>query len=382
MRKIIFIILVLAVLISGGLYAFARKAPDLVRNSLQRSINKTVRIDAVEYRFPWTFELRGFQILETQEPFVGEPCFVVDKVLLDMSPLSLSRSRFILDSVEVSGASVIVRKRGGKLMHAFSKSMRSSPTQGEASPEALKAPSQALPLIIHRFHLSKSSFKFMDYDVQDTGFVMELDQIEAVVSNISFPPTSSKTNYKIDSRLLQGRQQRAAQLNIEGWTQIADYETDAQIRATELLLPYFRPYYAQVTPADIDDGRLSSRAALRIHDRIFTGDIDLELAGLYFKGYEEGGELFGLKADQILPFLKDSAGRLQFHIVLQWDLNDHGLEKRTVIRRAIEQSLKKTLLGNVGGILEKTLQKFTNPDGGLSKDDLDDTLKKVKKLFR
>ncbi len=222
----------------------------------------------------------------------------------------------------------------------------------------------------------------MDYDVQETGFVMELDQIEAEVKNITFPPALSKTNYHIDARLLQGRQQRPAQLSISGWTQIADHETDAQIKVTDILLPYFRPYYRQVTPADIEDGRLSSRAALRIHEQLFTGDVDLELAGLYFKGYEEGEELFGLKADQILSFLKDSSGRLQFHVVLQWDLADRGLEKRAVIRRAIERSLKKTLLGNVGGILEKTLQKFTDPDGGVSKDDLDDTLKKVKKLFQ
>ncbi len=120
MKKIILILLILAVLISGGLYAFARRAPGLMRSAIQRSIDKTVRIDSVEYRFPWTFELKGFQILETQEPFLGEPCFTVDKVLLDVSPLSLSSDRFILDNIEVTGASVTVRKRGGKLMHAFS----------------------------------------------------------------------------------------------------------------------------------------------------------------------------------------------------------------------------------------------------------------------
>ncbi len=382
MKKIILVFLILAVLISGGLYAFARKAPGLVRNALQHSINKTVHIDAVEYRFPWTFELKGFRILETQEPFIGETCFAVDKVLLDVSPLSLSRSRFILDNVDVSNARVVVRKREGKLMHAFSEAVGVS---AAASPEtaSIKVSSgQTLPLLIHRFHLSQSRFQFIDYDAQETGFVMELDQIEAKIGNISFPPTTSKTNYRVAARLLQGRQQRSAHLNIAGWTQAADYETDAQVRVTDLLLTYFRPYYGQVTPAVIEDGRLSSRAALRIHKGLFTGDIDLELVGLYFRGYEEGEELFGLKAEQILPFLKDSSGRLKFHIVLQWDLNDRGLEKRAVVRRAIEQSLKKTLLGNVGGILEKTLLKFTDPDGAPTKEELDGVLKKVKKLFR
>ncbi len=382
MRKIIFAFLVLAVLISGGLYAFSRKAPDLLRQAIQRSINKNVRIDAIEYRFPWTFELKGFQILETREPFVNEVCFAVDKVLLDVSPLSLSSNRLIVDSVDVNGARVVVRKRNGKLMHAFSGVLPAADAAAaeKTAPEA--APGPALPLVIHRFHLAQSRFQFMDYDVQETGFVIEVDQIEADFQNLILPPGPGRTSYKIDARLLQGRQQRSAELHVTGWTELAGYETDALLRVTDLSLPYFRPYYGQITAAEIEEGRLSSRAALRIHDRLFTGDLDLEVAGLYFRGYEEGEELFGLKADQILSFLKDSAGRLQFHIVLQWDLNDHGVEKKAVIRRAIEQSLKKTLLGNVGGILEKTLQKFSDPDSGASKEDWDDTLKKVKKLFQ
>ena len=79
---------------------------------------------------------------------------------------------------------------------------------------------------------------------------------------------------------------------------------------------------------------------------------------------------------------KASGGRLKFQIVLQWDLGDPNLKKSDVIRRSIERSLKKTVLGNVGNILESTLKRIG--DGGLdaSKDDLQGALKKVKELFR
>ena len=184
MRKIILLLLILAVLISGGLYAFARKMPDLVRSGLQRSIHKTVHIDAVEYRFPWSFELRGFQILETQAPFAGEPCFAVDKVLLDVSPISLSRSRFIIDNVDVSGARVVVRKRDGKLMHAFSEATGVSAAAGAEKTLPKASSGQDLPLVIRHFRLSQSRFQFIDYDVQQSGFVMELDQIEAAIRNM------------------------------------------------------------------------------------------------------------------------------------------------------------------------------------------------------
>ena len=58
------------------------------------------------------------------------------------------------------------------------------------------------------------------------------------------------------------------------------------------------------------------------------------------------------------------------------------MQKRERIRQAIEKSLKKTLLANVGNILEKTIKTFSEGGMDQAKDDFEDTLKKVKKLFR
>ena len=385
MRKIILVVLFLSVAVAAGIYVFSRKAPQLLRDAIARSINKSVSIDAIEYRFPGTFELRGFRILESREPFINEVCFSVDKVLLDVSPLSLSQEQLIIDKIDVREALVVVRNRGGKLYHALSDAMTQAdtPAAGEAGgmPATARVDSQ-LPLLIHRFHLGSSRFQFVDYDVQDTGFVVELDQIEANLRHIAFPPQAVKTVYRVDARLAQGRGQKAAAFEASGWTVFGDYDTDALFRLTDLSLPYFRPYYSQVSPAEIEEGWLSSRASLRIVQKQVTANIDLELAGLYFKSYESGDELFGLKADEILSFLKDRSGRLQFPFVLQWELGQRGVEKREIVRRAIERSLKRTLIGNVGNVLERTLGKLSGSDMDPSKDDWEDTLKKVKKLFR
>jgi hypothetical protein len=372
MKKLVLILLVLAVLFAAGVYFFSRRAPDLLKGSLERALNKTVRIQAIEYRFPGTFELQGFRVLENEEPFRDEICFSVDKVLLHVSPLSLTRSRLLITSVDVSEALVVVRNRRGKLFHALSGAMKAAPAGGPEGPvtEAAAAPAQ-MPLVIQRFHLGKSRFQFIDYDVQQEGFVVELDQIEAQLKRLAFPASQTKTHYQVEARL-----------SVSGWTVLSGYDTDALFRVTDLSLPYFKPYYTQVTPADIEEGRLTSYSSLRISQKIVTANVDLELADLYFRSYETGEELFGLKADEILSFLKDSAGKLKFQLVLQWELGQRGVEKREVIRRAIEQSLKKTLLGNVGNVLERTLQKLSVSDMDETKDDLEDTLKKVKKLFR
>jgi hypothetical protein len=269
-------------------------------------------------------------------------------------------------------------------MHALSDAMPQPPAPGPGgAPGPSAAPGRSpMPLAIHQFHLDQSRFQILDYDVQETGFVIEFDQIEARIEDIALPPGPVRTRYRVEAKLPQGRAQRAASFEMSGWTVFGDYETDARWVAQDLSLPYFRPYYAQVTPAEIEEGRLSSRAVLRIHDKSLRADVELEAADLYFRSYEEGDQLFGLKAEEILAFLKDSAGRLKLPIVLEWDLAERGVERRAVVRRAIERSLKKTLLGNVSNLLERTIQKYSDADMGQVKDEWDDTLKKVKKLLR
>jgi hypothetical protein len=379
-RKALLTVLILAVIAAGSVNWLSRRSPELLRAAIGRAIHKTVQIDAIEYRFPWTFELMGFRILETHAPFAGEPCFMVDRVLLEVQPLSLSgKKELVVDSIEVDGAHVFIRKKGDKLYHALSDAM----TGQAESPTAGEGPSQPLErqaLAIKRFKLTDGSFRFADYDVQSSGFVVELDQIRAIVEDLSFPPSNERTDYSIQARLPQGRQERQGRAELSGWTVFADHETDALLKASDISLSYFKPYYAQVTDASIDQGWLSARQALRIHEKTLTANTDLELSSLYFSAYEEGEQLFGLKAEEILGFLKDSSGNLKFQFVLQWPLQQRGLERRAVIRRAIEQSLKKTLLGNVGNILERTLQKLSSSGLDAAKDDWEDALKKVKKL--
>ena len=54
----------------------------------------------------------------------------------------------------------------------------------------------------------------------------------------------------------------------------------------------------------------------------------------------------------------------------------------TVSSWSIEKSLKKTILGNVGNILENTLQKIGDQGVVKTKEDLEGKIKKIKDLFK
>ena len=385
MKKILLAVLVLAVLVAGAFNYFSRRAPELLRQSIERALDKTVKIRNIEFNFPWNFELSGVEIRDKREPFNGEVCFVVDKINLAVSPLSLSRKDLIIDRVDVENATIIIRSRGQKLYHILSDAMPAEPSakSPRASSEGdVPGAGATLPLAIRQVRLSNGKFKYIDYDVQSDGFVISLDHIQASAKDINLPAKEEKTFYRIDARLPQGRDQKSAELKMSGWTVFSNYDTDVMLTALDLHLPYFEPYLGQVTGARIRDGYLTSRSSMRVDKQDLTVNADLELNGLYFESYEAGDQLFGLKAEEILSFIKDVAGRLKFQIVLQWNLSDPQVKKSDVIRRSIERSLKKTVLGNIGNILENTLKKIG--EGGIDspKEDWEGTLKKVKELFR
>ncbi len=382
MKKIFLVVLILAVLVAAGIRYVSERAPEYLRAAIQRAVNKPVKIGSIEYQFPWTFELKQFEILETEEPFQGESCFYVDRVLVQVSALSLSNKKLILDNVDATQAVLVIRNRGEKLFHALSNATTHAPQEALKSAEGSSGETdQPLPLMIHRFHLGNSQFRWVDYDAQSSGFVVGLTDIEANIKDISLPLSDEKTIYRIEAKLPQGRGQKAAAIKLSGWTMFESYESDAMLTATELHLPFFKTYLTQVTPADIEDGFLSLRGALSANHKNLMANLDLELTDLLFKSYEDQDQLFGMKANEILSFLKDQSGKLKFQIVLQWPL-DKRIEKRKVIRRAIEESIKKTLLGNAGNILEKTLKTLSESGLDDSKDDWEGTLKKVKNLLR
>lgn len=385
-KKLLLIFFALAALTVFGIHVFSQKAPELLRDAIESALNKKVLIKNIEYHFPRVFELDGFSVQETDAPFKGEGEFHVDHVSLEISPISFSRKELVINRIEVENADIVIRKMDGKLYHAFSDVMevrqnKSAAPSGNKSFVAKALPDQ-IPLKIHSFVLKGSHFKFIDYDAAEQGFVVVFDKINSKIKNINIPADNQKTFYQIDAEMIQGREIRRAPVQVSGWTGFDSWDTDATFSIKGVYLPFFEPYYGQVTGAKIEDGYSDVRAGLKILDKQLDLNLGFELSGLLFDSYEMDNQLFGLKADEILSFLKDSSGRLKFQIVVKWNLSDRSVRLKDVFRRSIERSLRETVLGNVGNILANTLQKIGDSGVSSGKGGLDDKIKKIKDFFK
>ncbi len=383
MKKLLIVLAVLLVVAVVAINIFSRKAPEMLVRSIENALHKKLLIRSIDYHFPGIFELEGFEIKETKD-FAGETSFYVDKIRLEVSPLSLSQKKLVIDAIQVENATVVIRKYHGKLNHAFSDAVKASEPAGPAdqTTASLKRLPAELPLEIRRLTFSKSNFKFIDYDAQEGGFVIVLDEIDAVIDNIALPFSEEKTLYKVGARMPQGRDQKAAEIKLSGRTQFRTKDTDANFSVQGAYLPYFEPYYRQVTQASIANAYVDSRISVLLQHNDMKLDAGLEISELYFQAYESDNQLFGLRAEEILSFLKDRSGRLKFQIEAEWNIADRSVSAKDIIRKSIERSLKKTVIGNVGNILENTLQKLGDAGLDNKKESLEDKIKRIKDILK
>src|SRR3989338_4466408 len=143
-RKILIVAAILAVALVIAVNILSRKAPEFLRSAIERALNKKVIIQSIDYHFPGIFELEGFEVKEG-EPFAGETSFYVDHIRLNVSPMSFSQKKLIIESVDVENAGIFVRKYQDRLAHALSGAMikRSTDASVAGSSAAGRAPRPA-----------------------------------------------------------------------------------------------------------------------------------------------------------------------------------------------------------------------------------------------
>ena len=106
------------------------------------------------------------------------------------------------------------------------------------------------------------------------------------------------------------------------------------------------------------EGYVDLKSVARIDNQYLFEDFDFEISNLHFESYETDDLLFNLKAEKILSFLKDSSGRLKFQVPVRWNMADRSVRFRQVMRKGIEQSLKRTILNSSGQAIESVIREL------------------------
>ena len=97
-KKALIVLAILAAVLFFAANILTQKAPGFLRSAIEKALNKTVIIQSIDYHFPNVFELEGFEVRESGF-FRGETSFYVDQIRLEVSLLSLTKKKLILNAV-------------------------------------------------------------------------------------------------------------------------------------------------------------------------------------------------------------------------------------------------------------------------------------------
>jgi uncharacterized protein involved in outer membrane biogenesis len=380
LRKALLLLAILLAAAAAALTVLARRTPELLVAALERGLGKEVTLSGIRWAFPATFEVRELVIAE-RGAFAGEVSLAVQNARIEVHPAAAFGGRLVLSEIRIDKPQIFIRKLRGRVAHALS---------AEAAPGGPAAPREAGParprkagkapaLVIGRLSVRGGTLQWIDYDIAREGFVVELGKIDADVRNLAFGAGDARTTYEIAGEITQGRERGPAPVRASGWTRVGSLETDANLTAENLWIPYFAPYAGRVTASRIEDGFLSVQSTTLIRDRDLTSNARLVAKDLVFGATEPGNELFGYDAAAILDILRNQAGHITLDIVVRWDMKDPSATFESVLRRSISHSLKATFFSNIQNVVEKALDKAVEGDLDAAGGDLKDLFRQIRR---
>jgi hypothetical protein len=380
LKKIILLLITLALVGLLAVALVARKLPDLAVRNLRQTLGREVTIGSLKVRFPLRLEMNRLTVAEN-EPFKGETAFYVERAVASVAAWELLTERKVhFTDVELVRPQLIFRKSLGKVYHAFRvrPGAQGAPDATSSAPGA--APSGIPPLRFDRVTIRDGQVQLMDYDADRKGFVITLLRLTAELKDLVLPSDGSRLRFDIEAFLDQGRDTPAARLKLSGHWRRESLEGETNLSLQGIHLPFFEPYYRTVTPSRISDGELDLVASAKSPHAILAAHSKWTLRRLAFDKTEAGNELLGFDANLIQGILAGDDGILNLDLELNMDLRDRTTPFREVLLQSLRRSIKATFLSNFDSVVKSTVEKITEKAPGLLQEtSWKDLLKKNKR---
>ncbi len=369
MKKVILILAVVAAAAAAGFFVLARQAPALFVSILEKELGKKVTLEGIRYQFPSGLHVRRLAVIE-KGAFEGESSLYVENVDLAINLPALLNREIQITQIQIDNPQIIIRKTGGRISHAFTPSETARPASAAPAdaPQSPSKPAEPVAFSIGHLVIKNGIVRWIDYDVVREGFAVQIQEIQADIKDFTLKIRNQRTTYDFEAAVVQGRDRHPARIEAKGWTNALNADTDAAMVVQGLWLPYFAPYYQQVTPATLQDGTLDLKATALVLNRDLEVNAHAEISNPVFTSFEPDGGLFGIDAPSILGLLKNRSGRVPLDIVVRWNMADASMTFERVLRKSIADSLRATFFNNIQNVVENTLEKYSQDPDGFKKD--------------
>lgn len=174
---------------------------------------------------------------------------------------------------------------------------------------------------IQKVEIINGSLDYIDDEVSGGPVITEFRNIDIESENIIFPLQDNFTDYRFTAKV--SGKLSAGIIKSEGKIALKTFDMDSRIKADNLDVTHFKPYFEKKSTVNINRGFLD----LDMDVKIISGKINAPgrsvLKDLRFES-KTGvkGKFLKLPVNAIMAFLKNNRDRIAFDFMLDGDLDD------------------------------------------------------------
>ena len=340
----------------------AHFATQALKDKAEQALGPTAQVSEMVVGLT-AIELRGVRIRAPQG-WPAADTLRAERVVVTPDLRGLLSAKVRVQTIVIESAYLsVLRTRDGRV-----RLVPSLLESGAAKAEKTgKKDAGGVPVSVNTIELRNGTVEFFDASIRQPAHKLRLVKIDAKIGNLSLPGLGGRTSLVVDG-IVKGVQ-RDGTLNLNGWLELVDKNSQLSTRLRGVDMVAFQPYLLKSTETGVRKGTLDLDLNAEVRKNIMHAPGSLTLSGLELEPGASPFETFmGMPRSAILSTLKDKKDQINVQFALDGDLGDPKFS----LNGSLLKQVGTTIAQSLGISIEGLVRGVGEAPGGIS-----DALKKL-----
>lgn len=331
---ILFIIFLSYIIMAISVPLFGKK---LVISQIEENLKMKASLETINFSFLLLFKLRGLRIGDLAE---------IDNLSVSPSLLGFLAGKIVLNRLTLINPVITLIKSA----------------DGNLNLPVLKQKGKQPPLLLAGLVVKNGKLIFIDKKVDPNGYKVIVDNVNANISKIAFPPFSLYTRFSVSGNAVSPGANPLGNVQASGWIDFRPKDMDGKIEIKDLDATYFAVYLGDfISTQKLLSAKLNFTSDLKAKNNDLTAACHLQLSDLVYKKEEpkEGQKSLDL-FPTTLDIFSDSKGNVDLDFTIKTKLDNPKIRLvnlQGAITKAAAQNISKQspeeIMGKVGNAVNQ-----------------------------
>jgi Domain of Unknown Function (DUF748) len=206
-------------------------------------------------------------------------------------------------------------------------------------------------VMISKIALENGVMEIFDATVGKPPLKIRLEQIEAVVRDVTDPPSKGKTQFEL-AAIAKGHR-RDGRMKISGWVAAASRDSSSHIVLERVDLVTLQPYLVKRGEARVDKGTLDLNLKSEVRNNKLDGNGRMIIRELEFAPSRNYVDTFmGLPRSTVVSFLKDHDGAIDVDFALRGDISHPDFSLNETLATRVASAMAGQLGVSIKGVAQ------------------------------